>query len=224
LKKTFIALIIVTTCVVGYRLAYPTYTHRYRLTVNVETPHGLKSGSSVVQVTMTSIPRLLGSEHGQDVSTKGEAAFVDLGDKNVTALLTRSDPKFGYQIEACVTLAIKVFDPECEGRGCQRSAIRYETGTRIVPPQLMPTLVTFGNLDDPRSAKIVAPGEFENVFGAGYRLKDVTISITTDPIEWKIEEQIPALKGLRTMLGGQFIHDRSNPAMTLSPIDFRRDQ
>src|SRR5690242_13207563 len=55
--------------------------HRYsfKLTVEVETPQGVRSGSSVYQVSAASMPALLlPNERKRDWVVKGEAVAVDL--------------------------------------------------------------------------------------------------------------------------------------------------
>src|SRR5580692_8704983 len=61
--------------------------HKYRLTVEVETPAGIKSASGVVSVH----PDRGYSRAGRTV-THGDAVFVDLGGgKNLVALLAHLD-------------------------------------------------------------------------------------------------------------------------------------
>ena len=56
--------------------------HKYRLTVEVETPEGIKSASGVMSVH----PDRGYSRHGH-TATRGDAVFVDLGGgKNLVAL------------------------------------------------------------------------------------------------------------------------------------------
>jgi hypothetical protein len=64
-----------------WALAYPTSRHRFRLTVNVETPTGLRSGSSVMETVVERLPGWVGLREGQLAipSLIGEAVFVDLG-------------------------------------------------------------------------------------------------------------------------------------------------
>ena len=47
----------------GYRLLYPTYTYRYRLALEVETPDGIRSGSSVIEVRYETFPDFNGRDH-----------------------------------------------------------------------------------------------------------------------------------------------------------------
>jgi hypothetical protein len=70
----------------GYKLLYPTYT-RYRLSVDVETPDGMRSGSSVIEVRYEMFPELL-TERDHISRVFGEAVFVDLGQgKNLIGML-----------------------------------------------------------------------------------------------------------------------------------------
>src|SRR3546814_20034236 len=55
-----------------------TDTLRYRMTVEVETPTGVRSGSSVIETTITKGPRT-GQGSGLTATMKGEAGAVDLG-------------------------------------------------------------------------------------------------------------------------------------------------
>ena len=62
---------------------------RYRLTATVETPEGLRSGSSVIEVT-EGMSRMSGAFAGSGYSIKGEAAAVDLPGGQVLFVLMRS--------------------------------------------------------------------------------------------------------------------------------------
>ena len=68
-----------TSC--GYSL--PTY--RYRMTVEVETPEGLRSGSTVIEVKNGS-----GPTGGVGSSVRGEAVAVDLGARGILFALLRT--------------------------------------------------------------------------------------------------------------------------------------
>ncbi|MEP6868046.1 MAG: hypothetical protein ABJA20_05980, partial [Novosphingobium sp.] len=74
------------TMLAGCGLFGKSVSYRYRMTVEVETPQGLKSGSSVIQVVQTEQQGLEGSH--LDVRVTGEAVAVDLpGGQTVFALL-----------------------------------------------------------------------------------------------------------------------------------------
>ncbi|HEY8604753.1 MAG TPA: hypothetical protein VIL62_10545, partial [Tsuneonella suprasediminis] len=74
-------------------LADDTPTYRYRLKVEVETPEGLKTGSSVIEVEQ-SMGRSAGTGFGEIIMRRvhGEAVAVDLpGGRTLFALLRSED-------------------------------------------------------------------------------------------------------------------------------------
>ena len=74
-----------------FQINYPTCTFRYKLTAEVMTPDGLKTGSSVVEVSYTTQSAPL-SQGGRFDSVLGEATYVDLGDsKNLFVTLGTLD-------------------------------------------------------------------------------------------------------------------------------------
>jgi hypothetical protein len=191
-----IAIAIFAVIIVGfvavYPLLYPTYSHRYRLTLEVETPDGLKTASGVIEPQKIAQPRIL-TNRGSHSGLKGDAVFLDLGNgNNVTALLTLGPN--GSNVDGPVSLAIKAFKiPTCNQAFCQWHAIARTRGQRDLPPELTPTLVTFSDVSDPKTARVVQPGEFQAVFGPGYHFKRAWIEMTSDPVSRGIESKLPFL-------------------------------
>ena len=71
-------LVAATGLFVGYPWIYPTYTIRYRLTINAivgEQPH---SGSSVIELQVKTQPKVLDNPRWA-FRVDGEAVFVELG-------------------------------------------------------------------------------------------------------------------------------------------------
>lgn len=67
---------------------YPTCTFRYRLTAEVLTPEGIKTGSSVIEVSYGSTHPLPNPGRWRADTVTGEAVYVDLGHgKNLFILL-----------------------------------------------------------------------------------------------------------------------------------------
>ncbi len=65
-----------------------TYVHHFRLTVEVETPEGTKSASSVLKAVYVESPKWVPQNTSLSSGLHGEAVFVDLGGgKNIVALL-----------------------------------------------------------------------------------------------------------------------------------------
>ena len=56
----------------------------------------------------------------------------------------------------------------------------------------MPALYYFSDLNDPATAKLIFPDEFEHFFGDGYTLKQVLIQLTDEPVtKGKIDKELP---------------------------------
>jgi hypothetical protein len=144
---------------------------RSKITVDVETPNGLVSGSSVTRevASLTSgalvPPEARGGGHGRF----GEAVVVEVAPgKYLFALLPSPD-------------SAHVFFP---GRPPAEMDAKFATlrESRAIPANLYPMLVTFGDVNNPKSVKKVDPKNLAASFGAGYRLKGMTLEITDEAL------------------------------------------
>ena len=85
--KWFGPLALLAALVIGDQIRINRPAHKYRLTLEVETPEGPKSASGVMAVH----PDRSYTRRGQ-TRTLGDAVFVDLGQgKNLVALLAHVD-------------------------------------------------------------------------------------------------------------------------------------
>jgi hypothetical protein len=218
-----IALIVGAVAVLslGYCVFLSNYSHRYRLTIEVQTPDGIKTASSVIQASATSTTPILGT--GLSTTFKGDATFLDLGrGKNVVAVLARGDE--AGQMAAPVILAMEAFGVRnCTTYDmCDWQAMQSMTGTRNLPDNLLPTLVTFSDPNNPRTAEVIKPNEFETVFGPGYRFIGARIEMTRDPVTRNIEKILPWLKGFKGVTGGEFDLTWQHPGHNLYANHFTR--
>lgn len=196
--------------------SYPTY--RYRLTVEVDTPEGLRTGSSVIEVTT----RLAGPysipNPGQVLhSSRGEAVSVDLGRRGILFALLRSEMAEGWTHNLMFLLAPPV--PRSVNRGLPNSSdldfdMRMKatlalTGARVIPrdfaefpeswrepgnpPTGWPMMVRFRNLASPKSVEKVNPDDLSASFGAGVKLRRITAERTDDPVTSGILARLPWL-------------------------------
>jgi hypothetical protein len=148
-------------------------TIRYRLTYEVQTPEGLKVGSSVIQVDYEDtslVPIFHGAGHS-DIT--GEAAVVDLGQgKYLFSLITRANdlPYLAFPQDLA---RFKKLPP----------LLRYLNETKPktqLPFGVLPQLVTFADVNDPTSAREVNPNNLAASFGEGYELKSVGFEVMND--------------------------------------------
>jgi hypothetical protein len=98
------ALALLATSACGGGKTYPDY--RYRLTVEVDTPEGVKRGSSVIQVkTSRASQNAIPSPGMLSYKVRGEAVAVDLGARGVMFALLRSDDSVDWAAGAFEAMA-----------------------------------------------------------------------------------------------------------------------
>ena len=216
----------------GCGLLNPTYTYRFKMTVEVETPQGLKTGSSVYEVQAGDSGHLLPDEHARDWSVKGEAVMIDLpAGQTLFALIKTTNARR----EDLAQLSMGVLDPKFDNdivESAQRISRRqgihspaeiaptytYESYAKGRPVKTevsnYPMLMTFSDITDPASLKLVDSAVLATSFGPGVRLKRITIEITEDPVTTGIERRLvwlPKLHG--SYLDGGSVGSAQNGGM-----------
>jgi hypothetical protein len=173
---------------------------RYRMTVEVETPDGVKSGSSVWSFKLQQPDLALASPFDSDFA--GEAVAVDLPNRRTLFALVKDQEM----------LPERHFRQFNHGNGGNRIAnirsIAANTGATATlsckpipedastleaskPEYDCPILVTFGDLADPKTVERVDPEKLGASFGKGYRLKAITVAVTDEPVTSVIEKRFP---------------------------------
>jgi len=177
---------------------------RYRLTLEVETPEGTKTGSGVIEHMARyndGFFRGLGAGAGLAVGTRGEAVIVDLGARGLLlCLLTRDIAREGSADEL---LLPKIF-PFDKWGGSQEDYSTYlgrlESRKPVAdaPLERLPMLARLRNPQDPATAERVDPSNLAATFGAGVRLVRVRVQITDDPLAPPtIENKLPWVRTLK---------------------------
>ncbi len=169
-----------------YKLAYPTYSWNQKLTLVVETPEGVKTGSAVSEVTHWFHPNIPVDAGIRKDSLRGEAVVVDLGGGQYLFALLRGGPSlkaaFGDRL------------PELSYskdwlKRYFRAVERMRGGSAPVPFEALPTLVTFADTEDPASVTLVDPEDLAASFGEGYTLREAVLEITRERVtEGQVEE------------------------------------
>jgi hypothetical protein len=170
--------------------------HKYRMTVEIETPAGVKSASGVVAVTPD---RSYTRDRG--TRTSGEAIFVDLGGgKNLVALLAHLDKTLDP--DAVNYVALRAY-PAATGRRVNFNDMSKQSGIVPVKGALLPVLVTFADPANPGSAKLVSPDDSEAVLGKGYRLRGISAEVVPNgfwPIDFGGAFGEPVTRGISARL------------------------
>ena len=200
------ACILAMFALAGCDLVDKTPPYRYRMTVEVETPAGLKTGSTVIGVeTDVAGKYAIPTPRRVDSRMRGQAAAVDLGDGQVLFALLQSEESFDWAATIMFQLAPNysgenAFEASYEAMLKRRSAIRVPRrwGSGLLRgDSAYPMLMTFEDLQDPESAVKVDPDDLAARFGEGVRLKQITVQMTNDPVSTGIERWLPWLDDFR---------------------------
>lgn len=201
--------------IVGWNVfVQPSYEHRFRITLAVATPDGVKEGSSVWSVTCSEpLPGGLSTMTG-GCSTVGEAVFVDLGQgRNLVGLMALGPRGERVNVYDLAARAFDYADVPRNKDGIPRfswySYAPHWQGSRRLSGNNIPTLISFADLKDPASARVVEPTQagVASVLGADYRLEHITLEMVPAgiwplnlvrlsgvPVTIEIQSRIPALK------------------------------
>jgi hypothetical protein len=153
----------------------PSYSDRLslRVTAEVETPDGLKTGSSVISYRFKKKPWWYPAQGNGYYDTFGEAPVVNLGAGRYIFVLL-------------------------DGGGSSSAGsklLEYKDGRRLnsdktVMAQYMPHLVTFEDTKDRSTLRDVDPENLSGVFGAGHRLIRISVVQGNEPPTFGTIEKI----------------------------------
>ena len=195
------------------------FTYRYRLSLEIETPEGVASGSGVLEVRAVDAKGIDGRLPPS--STVGEAVVVDLGRRgSLFALLKRDyrqDQRSG-ELSADVTLRAANKDQRKYVRSVPLARdIAATEGVIEVLADELPMLVRFRNIADPATVERVNPDYLDVSFGEGVAFRSATIEITSDPVTTGIEKRLGWINSLKTgTITGLTMFDPAKP----DPINY----
>jgi hypothetical protein len=206
----------------------PTYAWRQKMTIEMETPDGIKTASSVISVDVeVGTGFLAKATSGSPVSWKirGEAVTVSLGQGRYFFALLKGR---AYQSEpgrnALFAFAdMASYDPASE----PLPAHQIERAKLDQPATLnrdsYPYFVTFTDINDPASVTLVDPSSFAMVFGDGHALRRVTLEITDEQATFgKVEAALSWWSNLKTPIGGNAKRPYGDPLYSIGKWDFVR--
>ena len=199
--------------------------HYAKLTAKVETPEGVKSGFSVIEVKW--------DKAGRGYNVKGDAVAVDLPKGETLFVLLRSQSSVDWP--AYLHQIVKLENsPEDQALYYNRIA-----ANRTIWPvprtkeyfgnreehENYPYFVRFKNIADPKSVEQVDPDDLAKSFGPGYRLKSLTVQMTDEAVTVGIEKRLGWLESVgleRTTLipnPPKFL-DETQPVQLIKSSDF----
>lgn len=165
-------LIVVASSYVACAAMFPSGTWRYKITVNVETPEGLKSGWAVREIHVKRNIAELVNPDIKEAAYKvfGEAVVIDLG-------------KYGFLFSVIANgSSSEIFKAFPTGSKDLSGFINYYSqlplGHRaILSREDFPWFVTFENLNDPQTIRTFHPDK-------GILVQSVVIQITDEPVSF----------------------------------------
>ena len=188
-------LALLAALVIGDQIRINRPNHKYRLTVEVETPEGVKSASGVLAVH----PDRSYSRGGK-TTTRGDAVFVDLGGgKNLVALLAHLDKSL--ETDEVNYVALRAY--KAAGQNVTFNQMGRATGTVPVKGEVIPVLVSFADPADPATARVVPSDGSESVLGKGIRLRGISAEVVPNgvwPLDFGGPLGDPVTRGIATKL------------------------
>lgn len=177
----------------------------YRMTASVETPKGIVTGSSVIEVTWRAPGTIFGPLGSAGYSVKGEGIVVDLPDNERLYLTLKSPASEDWA--AWVVRYVEPAghserpsrpDPENHYSELDRywAAVRADRQVHVIPRyttrgqtgvENYPYFFRFRNRNDPGSSEFVDPDNLEKTYGSGYKFLSLTLQVTEDPVTQKID-------------------------------------
>ena len=177
--KWFGPLALLAALVIGDQIRINRPGHKYRLTVAVETPAGVKSASTVLAVTPDR-----GYARGGSTRTSGDAVLVDLGGgKSLVALLALLDGKL--DLTAINYVALRAYNAAA-GKRVNFNDMSKQTGIVPVEGALIPILLASSDPANPDGMKLVASADTEAVLGKSFRLRSITAEVVPNGF-WPID-------------------------------------
>ncbi len=180
----------------GCNIFGSNHSYRYRITVEIDTPDGLKTGSAVQETVVSKSRFDVGDISGKrGMRTRGEAVAVDLpGGQTLFAMLP--DPN----------LTQAVLDPEWNndwvesakriGRGDTPTGplpmIPNQQSNPAAKPSGYPKLVRFRDSADPKTVEAVDPNDLASSFGKGVRLRRIVLQPTDEQVTTGIGKRLPS--------------------------------
>lgn len=189
--------------------------YRFKMTVEVETLQGLRSGSSVYEVETVNTADLVAGGKGSRFEYRGEAVAVDLPNGRSLFALLKTVAMPGH--DNVVVSSMVAMDPAFDF-DWMASTKRIAAGESIrspaeVPAGYYPILVTFGDIDDPTTVEQVAP--------ASIGLKRITVEVTDEPVTTGLARRLRWLPDYyHKRLDGQRFGDGLSFANSLSSGTF----
>lgn len=164
--------------VIGDQIRINRPAHKYRLSVEVDTPGGVKSSSGVMAVQPDR-----SYSRGGSTRTQGDAVFIDLGGgKNLLVLLAHLDNS--VELDGMNYVALRAYI--AAGRKVSFKEMSQMTGAVPLTGALIPILAAFSDINDPSTMRAVKPDDLASTLGKGFGLRAVSVEVVPNGL-WPLD-------------------------------------
>ncbi|HET6407094.1 MAG TPA: hypothetical protein VFG14_04375 [Chthoniobacteraceae bacterium] len=203
-------------------------TYRYEMSLEVETPESLRTGSSVIEVRTSKGSGFPGPEAGGiGTSVEGEAVMIDLGSRGKLFALLYSPQNRDYAAGIAPSVLLPVLIDRrgtAAAWGNNLRALKKVRGSAALNLHQYPLLVRFRDIRDPRTVVRVLPNDLASHFGPGVRLRGINIQISEDPITQGIASHLPWWEHFRsTQFDGDPLVRSKELANNLNRLAFKQE-
>lgn len=172
-------------------------TYKYKITVELETPEGSVSGSTVREITYRNNPFA--------IIQKGEAVTLDLPDGRTVYVPMETDTRdlhFATFYWGKLAKALRQNGSEApEFKKWLDEADETRQIFTLPEPNVIaergiayPRIAYFENENDALTVRFAAADQAESILGAGYRLIGITVQMTDEPVTSVIEKRLVWLR------------------------------
>ena len=177
-------------------------TWHQKLSLHIETPNGEIIASSVMGIRVddaSGTPFDLSGIGPLSFTEQGEAVVADLEQgRYLFALLTGSPDGLQGQTREAYR---DVYDAHTKkGKAWYAKwirAVKAEKEPRVLPPHAYPMLVSFADINDPKTVFEVDPSDLAASFGEGFALKLMILQVTDEAVtKGSVEPYLPWLRNI----------------------------
>lgn len=158
-------------------------SYRFRMTVEVDTPDGIRTGSSVYEVSAANTPKLLPEEGVRVIEVRGEALVLDLPSGPVFVLMKPESP----DVTGFAQISMATLDPQFQSMADSVNSAGRLGGSSIHKGEVKrtnwPMMVRFRDINDPKSVQRVDPQVI--------KVKRIVMETTRDSVTIGIENLFP---------------------------------
>jgi hypothetical protein len=177
-------------------------SYRYKLTVEVNTPEGVKRTSNVVEVQFSGV-----SVPGRGVmhDLNGEALYLDLGAGRrplIVSIVNQLHPSYGKDVRwsrdggPSESLLSELYGAQLTGDDLLEkiSSLSTKRGSHEIRLDDLPDLLTFEDVNVPSSVMEVDRHNLPASLGQNVSWAKVTLEVTDEPVTKNINSKLPWLQ------------------------------